>query len=91
MRITIRLFASLRELTGESSAQVDIPEGSRAADAWEACVQRWPALATRRQSTVLAINQEFAKPDVVVHDGDEVALLPPVSGGTGSQNGNPTT
>ena len=90
VRVTVRLFASLRELTGESTAQVDVPDGSRAADVWEACVQRWPALATRRQSTVLAVNQEFAKPDVVIRDGDEVALLPPVSGGTNTQHRKPT-
>lgn len=82
MHITVRLFASLRELAGEQGASFELPEGSRAADVWEACVQRWPALASRRQSTVLAINQEFARPDAAVRDGDEVALLPPVSGGS---------
>jgi molybdopterin converting factor subunit 1 len=81
LQIRVRLFASLRELTGESTAQVEVPAGSHAGDVWDACVRRWPALAARRQSTVLAVNQEFAKPDVPVHDGDEVALLPPVSGG----------
>jgi molybdopterin converting factor small subunit len=54
-------------------------------------VQRWPALASRRRSTVLAVNREFARGETVIHDGDEVALLPPVSGGSCSQNGSPTT
>jgi MoaE-MoaD fusion protein len=87
IQIRVRLFASLRELVGESTAQVELPAGSRVGDVWEACVRRWPALATRRQSTVLAVNQEFAKPDVLVHEGDEVALLPPVSGGAGAMPG----
>jgi len=88
IQVRIRLFASLRELTGESTVQMEIPAGSRAADVWAACVQRWPALAMRRQSTVLAVNQEFAKADVIIHDGDEVALLPPVSGGSGNWRGS---
>lgn len=86
--ITVRFFASLRELAGEGATRLTLPEGSRAGDVWEACVQRWPALATRRQSTVLAINQEFARPDTEVHDGDEVALLPPVSGGVYRSRGS---
>jgi MoaE-MoaD fusion protein len=88
VQIRVRLFASLRELTGEGTAQVEVPAGSRAGDVWDACVRRWPALAARRQSTVLAVNQEFAKADLPVHDGDEVALLPPVSGGAGSVRGS---
>lgn len=88
LTVTVRLFASLRELAGEGTTQVEVPAGSRAGDVWDACVRRWPALATRRQSTVLAVNQEFAKPDVIVHDGDEVALLPPVSGGASGTQGS---
>jgi len=68
-----------------------LPVGSRTVDVWDACVQRWPALASRRRSTVLAVNREFARGETVIHDGDEVALLPPVSGGSCSQNGSPTT
>ena len=89
--VTVRLFASLRELAGEQEVQLVLPVGSRTVDVWDACVQRWPALASRRRSTVLAVNREFARGETVIHDGDEVALLPPVSGGSCSQNGNPTT
>jgi molybdopterin converting factor subunit 1 len=81
VRVAVRFFASLRELTGESRVSLDLPEGSRAGDVWEECAARWPALRSRRASTVLAVNQEFARPDVALRDGDEVALLPPVSGG----------
>ncbi|HEY8745002.1 MAG TPA: molybdopterin converting factor subunit 1 [Chloroflexota bacterium] len=89
--VTVRLFASLRELAGEQEVQLVLPVGSRTVDVWDACVQRWPALASRRRSTVLAVNREFARGETVIHDGDEVALLPPVSGGSCSQNGSPTT
>jgi molybdopterin converting factor subunit 1 len=87
--VTVRFFASLRELTGEHEIHLEVPATSRPADVWEACVQRWPALASRRQSTVLAVNREFARGDIVIQDGDEVALLPPVSGGAGNKQHGP--
>ena len=81
IQVAVRFFASLRELTGTTEGRVEVAAGSNAGDVWEACVTRWPALASRRQSTVLAVNQEFARPETPLQDGDEVALLPPVSGG----------
>ena len=81
VQVAVRFFASLREVTGQGAGSVEVPAGSTAGQVWEACVARWPALAGRRQSTVLAVNREFARPETPVRDGDEVALLPPVSGG----------
>jgi len=79
--VSVRFFASLREVTGKNQTAVELPSGSCAGDVWEECASRWPALSSRRRSTVIAVNAEFARPDVVVKDGDEVAFLPPVSGG----------
>lgn len=81
MHVSVRFFASLRELTGQSQTAMELPRASRAGDVWELCAARWPDLSRRRQSTVIAVNAEFARPDVVLQDGDEVAFLPPVSGG----------
>ena len=81
VRVAIRFFASLREVTGEAEVTLELPSGSRAGDAWKACADRWPALQSRRDTTVLAVNREFSRANVLLHDGDEVALLPPVSGG----------
>lgn len=81
IQVTVRFFASLRELAGGGEARLELPAGSRAGDAWAACVARWPALGARKGSTVLTVNREFARADRPLADGDEVALLPPVSGG----------
>ena len=79
--VSVRFFASLREVTGQNQLGVELPSGSCAGDVWEECAARWPALSSRRRSTVIAVNAEFARPDVRLNDGDEVAFLPPVSGG----------
>lgn len=81
INVAVRFFASLREVAGTGEMRLELPAGSSAGDVWAACVARWPALASRRASTVLAVNREFARAETPVGDGDEVALLPPVSGG----------
>jgi molybdopterin converting factor subunit 1 len=81
IRVAVRFFASLREVVGQGEGSVEVAAGSTAGQVWEACAWRWPGLAARRQSTVLAVNREFARPETPVGDGDEVAFLPPVSGG----------
>lgn len=82
LRVHVRFFASLKELTGLSAFDLDLAPGSTVHDLWEACVSRWPTLASRRATTVVSVNLEFSRTDVVLNNGDEVALLPPVSGGS---------
>ncbi|MCL4543204.1 MAG: molybdopterin converting factor subunit 1 [Chloroflexi bacterium] len=84
MHIRVRLFASLRELAGTSESVLALADGSSVLDAWQACVSRWPALEKVRQSIALAVNHDFVRADTLLKDGDELALLPPVSGGAGT-------
>ena len=81
MHVTIRLFARLREVAGASDLTRTIPEGSTAADAWQALVTEFPALGDHTRSISMAVNEEYAKPATALRDGDEIAFLPPVSGG----------
>jgi molybdopterin converting factor subunit 1 len=81
MRITIRLFARLHDITGASRLERDVAEGSTVDTVWAALAGEWPALSPYRRSVSAAVNEEFAPFASPVHDGDEVALLPPVSGG----------
>jgi molybdopterin synthase catalytic subunit len=77
MQVRVLLFAGLRERAGARSVELDLPEGARVRDALE----RMRGLADG-VPVVMAINQEYAAADAQLHAGDELALIPPVSGGS---------
>ncbi len=81
LRIKVRLFAMQREAAGMKELRVEVPLGSTVEDAWSAIVATVPALAPGRKSLRFAVNGTYAKPDTMLADGDEVACIPPVSGG----------
>jgi molybdopterin synthase catalytic subunit len=79
--VRTRLFARLRELAGTDSENVEVRAGATVADVYDALRKSHPGLDVSSESVRAAVNQEFADWDVVVADGDEVAFIPPVSGG----------
>jgi molybdopterin converting factor subunit 1 len=81
MRVSVRLFARLREAAGAADWTCDVPSGATAGDVWRAAAERFPALAPFEPAVSCAVNAEFARRTTEVHEGDEVAFLPPVSGG----------
>lgn len=81
MRVTIRLFARLREIVGQDVVVLELDEPAAARDAWAQLAERHPALAPFAGAMSTAVNAEYAKLDSPLSDGDEVAFLPPVSGG----------
>jgi molybdopterin converting factor subunit 1 len=81
VRVTVRLFARLRELVGASELERDVPAGATVGTVWEALVGEYPAIAAYAASISCAVNIEYARMTTAVNDGDEVAFLPPVSGG----------
>jgi molybdopterin converting factor subunit 1 len=83
VRIRVLFFGILRELTGQRECDVELAEGVTAAGLFEHFAVQFPALEAARKSVTVARNQEFVDPEVRLADGDEVALLPPVSGGSG--------
>jgi molybdopterin synthase catalytic subunit len=83
MQVRIRLFAMQRELAGAREVPVELPEGADVGAAWEALVARHPVLAPGRDSVRFARNGAYADSDTPLADGDEVAMIPPVSGGAG--------
>ena len=86
MHVTIRLFARLRELAGGPELTRELPDGATASDAWQALAVEFPALADYTRIVSCAVNEEYARLTATLKDGDEVAFLPPVSGGSGIRN-----
>jgi MoaE-MoaD fusion protein len=82
MRVSVRLFAGLRERAGTDRLEVELPEDARVADVL-AAMAATPVGALRDRECVVAVNREYASADEPVRAGDEVALVPPVSGGSG--------
>ena len=81
MRLTVRLFAAYRELVGANLVEVVLSDRATARDVPLALAESFPQLREALASGRLVVNQEFASPDLLIRPGDEVAMLPPVSGG----------
>jgi molybdopterin converting factor subunit 1 len=83
MRVKVRLFAQLRDLAGSGDLDCDVEDANavQVQDVWRAVVRDHPALASFTRAMSTAVNLEYARLDSPVRDGDEVAFLPPVSGG----------
>ena len=81
MRVTVRLFARLRDIAGAAELSRDLASGATIGDLWRQLANEVPELANYERSISTAINADYAKMDRVVDDGDEIAFLPPVSGG----------
>jgi len=81
MRVRVLFFGMLKDLVGTSSEDREFPEGADLAAIFEAYADRFPRLRDMAKSIVIARNQEFAELSTCLQSGDEVAFLPPVSGG----------
>ena len=81
MRVTVRLFARLRDLAGAGEVLRDVPAPATVQTVWDGLVAEMPALLEYEKTMSVAVNAEYARMAAQVHDGDEVAFLPPVSGG----------
>ena len=81
MQVRVRLFAIQRELAGAREVELELPASASIEDAWSALVARHPALAPGRAYVRFARNADYADADTTLADGDELAIIPPVSGG----------
>lgn len=81
MIVTVLLFAAAREQAGTESVAVKLSQGATVGELRTELVRQLPTLAGLLARSALALNQDFADRDQVVRAGDEVAIIPPVSGG----------
>lgn len=83
MRARVLFFGMLKELVGRPAEEADFPDGADLRAVFESYAARYPRMREMARSIVVARNQQFAELSTKIADGDEVAFLPPVSGGAG--------
>jgi molybdopterin synthase catalytic subunit/molybdopterin converting factor small subunit len=83
MRVRARLFARQREIAGSREVVLEVADGAKIEDAWAAVVALHPGLADGRPYVRFALNGVYASPGTPLAEDDEVACIPPVSGGSG--------
>lgn len=79
--ITVKLFAAYQEACGVSEMQLEVERGMVVQAVRDRLIAQHPQLAQWRDLTRFGINLQFVEPDTLINDGDEVVLIPPVSGG----------
>ena len=85
MQVRVLLFGVLKDLAGRSSDELTLPDRATAADVLDHYERTFPEKKGLLASIAISVNQEYAASDCQLHPGDEVALLPPVSGGAEQQ------
>ena len=81
MRVTVRLFARLRDLAGSGEMIREVPGPATVHTVWRDLVNEMPGLSDYEKTMSVAVNADYSRMSAPVQDGDEVAFLPPVSGG----------
>ena len=81
MDVRVLFFASTREIVGENSIEIKLNEGDTVRDLMNELSKQFPELGSVEKKLAVAINEEYVVDDMSLVNGDEVALIPPVSGG----------
>ena len=81
MRVNIRLFARLRDLAGSGELVRDVPAPATVQTVWGVLTSEMPGLQVYERTMSVAVNADYSRMSAAVNEGDEVAFLPPVSGG----------
>jgi molybdopterin converting factor subunit 1 len=87
MRLRLRFFAAAREAMGRSELGLDVPEPYSVADLLARLRAEQPSFAALPPGMMVSVNLEYRSPEHALHEGDEVAFIPPVSGGAGAGHG----
>jgi len=81
MHVKVKLFARLREIAGAGDVGLNLGEGALVRDAWQALADRHRDIAPYASSVSCAVNEDYSRMTARLKEGDEIAFLPPVSGG----------
>jgi molybdopterin converting factor subunit 1 len=81
MQCEVLLFAQVRETLGKSRLTIELPARATVGDALNALAAQHPEIAMMRSRLAVAVNEKYQSASTILHDGDVMALIPPVSGG----------
>jgi molybdopterin synthase sulfur carrier subunit len=81
MKVRVLFFSVLRDVAGTAGIDFPIKQGARVSDLLIDLFERWPKLAGWDASLLIAVDQSYVRRDATLHDGAEVAVMPPVQGG----------
>ncbi len=81
MKVKLLLFASLKDIAGRRDLEMELDDGSTLQQVTEKLASLYPEIGRMQNSVRIAINQEFADENIALNNGDEIAFLPPMSGG----------
>ena len=81
MELNVRLFAIYKARAGQTITSVVVPDGATVDNLTDEIRRQFPNLAPPEVNIVVAVNADYAAPNVILHPGDDVCLIPPVSGG----------
>ncbi|MBE17568.1 MAG: hypothetical protein CMH79_02290 [Nitrospinae bacterium] len=81
MLVKVKCFAWAFEVTGSEEIEIEIKESAKVSDLRECLSQKYPQFSGRMESIAVSINQEFAGEGSIISASDEIALIPPISGG----------
>jgi molybdopterin converting factor subunit 1 len=81
LKVRLLHFAVLREIAGKDEELLQLAEGTRAADVWQRLRDEHAALRDYSTPPLIAINENYAGPEEILRDGDELVFIPPVAGG----------
>lgn len=81
MRVKLRLFARLRDIVGQAELEREVAGGATARTVWDGLASEYQELARYTTLISCAVNEEYSPFTTPLHEGDEIAFLPPVSGG----------
>lgn len=81
MKVTVRYFASIREAAGVPEESVELVDGATLSTLKELLLTHHPELEKHWELAIISVNKTYTKLDIILKDGDEVGILPPISGG----------
>ena len=86
LKVNVKLFARYKEIAGKSNFDIDLPNGSTVGFLVKKVLQHYPEFIKKPENLVVAVNEEYSEHQFTLSDGDDVALIPPVSGGFSDRN-----